>query len=99
MVLSKTELSGLLQNEVRILLHLISKIDRAKLDYRPTAKQRSTPVANAILYAFDAATGKELYSSQKLIDSWTHYGGLAIAKGRVYVTTWDARVYCFGLPQ
>ena len=42
MVLSKTELTGLLQNEVRILLHLISKIDRAKLDYRPTAKQRST---------------------------------------------------------
>src|SRR6185369_1877277 len=64
-----------------------------------TAKQRSTPVANAILYAFDAVTGKELYSSQKLIDSWTHYGGLAIAKGRIYVTTWDARVYCFGLAQ
>jgi hypothetical protein len=31
-----------LQNEVRILLHLTSKIDRAQLDYRPTAKQRST---------------------------------------------------------
>jgi hypothetical protein len=31
-----------LQNEVRILLHLASKIDRAKLDYRPTEKQRST---------------------------------------------------------
>ena len=42
MVLSKAELVVQLQNEVRILLHLISKIDRAKLDYRPTAKQRST---------------------------------------------------------
>jgi hypothetical protein len=42
MVLSKAELVGLLQNEVRILLHLASKIDRAKLDYRPTPKQRST---------------------------------------------------------
>ena len=42
MVLSKAQLVGLLQNEVRILLHLVSKIDRAKLDYRPTAKQRST---------------------------------------------------------
>jgi hypothetical protein len=30
-----------LQNEVRILLHLASKLDRAKLDYRPTPKQRS----------------------------------------------------------
>ena len=42
MVLTKDELKGLLQNEVRILLHLAGKIDRNKLDYRPTAKQRST---------------------------------------------------------
>jgi hypothetical protein len=42
MVLSKSELVVSLQNEVRILLHLASKIDRAKLDYRPTPKQRST---------------------------------------------------------
>ncbi len=42
MVLTKTELIGTLQNEVRVLLHLTTKIDRAKLDYRPTPKQRST---------------------------------------------------------
>ena len=42
MVMTKSELIGSLKNEVRILLHLASKIDRAKLDYRPTAKQRST---------------------------------------------------------
>jgi hypothetical protein len=42
MVLTKTELVTSLQNEVRILLHLASKIDRAWLDYRPTPKQRST---------------------------------------------------------
>jgi len=42
MVLTKSELIAFLQNEVRILLHLASKIDRAKLDYRPTPKQRST---------------------------------------------------------
>lgn len=42
MVLTKSELITALQNEVRILLHLASKIDRAKLDYRPTPKQRST---------------------------------------------------------
>jgi hypothetical protein len=42
MALSKQELIGLLQNEVRILLHLTTKIDRSKLDYRPTPKQRST---------------------------------------------------------
>jgi len=42
MVLTKPELIAALQNEVRILLHLAGKIDRAKLDYRPTPKQRST---------------------------------------------------------
>lgn len=42
MVLTKSELIASLQNEVRILLHLITKIDRDKLDYRPSAKQRST---------------------------------------------------------
>ena len=42
MALTKAELIASLQNEVRILLHLASKIDRAKLDYRPTANQRST---------------------------------------------------------
>jgi hypothetical protein len=42
MALTKQELIGSLQNEIRILLHLASKVDRAQLDYRPTAKQRST---------------------------------------------------------
>src|SRR6185295_773182 len=42
MVLTKPELITSLQNEVRILLHLASKIDRDKLDYRPGPKQRST---------------------------------------------------------
>jgi hypothetical protein len=42
MVMSKQELIASLQNEVRIVLHLASKVDRGKLDYRPTAKQRST---------------------------------------------------------
>ncbi len=42
MVLTKSELIGALQSEVRILLHLATKVDRTKLDYRPTPKQRST---------------------------------------------------------
>jgi hypothetical protein len=42
MVLTKSELISSLQHEVQILLHLASKIDRSKLDYRPTPKQRST---------------------------------------------------------
>ena len=42
MVLTKSELLTSLEKEVRILLHLASKIDPAWLDYRPTPKQRST---------------------------------------------------------
>jgi hypothetical protein len=42
MVLSKEELVALLQNEVRILVHLAGKVDGKMLDYRPTPKQRST---------------------------------------------------------
>ena len=42
MVLTKEELIASLQNEVRILLHLAGKINRAQLDYRPAPKQRST---------------------------------------------------------
>jgi acyl-CoA reductase-like NAD-dependent aldehyde dehydrogenase len=42
MILTKSELLASLQKEVRILLHLAGKIDRSKLDYRPTPKQRST---------------------------------------------------------
>jgi hypothetical protein len=42
MALTKNELIASLQNEVRILQHLATKVDSASLDYRPTPKQRST---------------------------------------------------------
>lgn len=42
MILTKDELIKALQHEIHLLLHLASKIDPAKLDYRPTPKQRST---------------------------------------------------------
>lgn len=42
MVLSQKELIAMLADDARIVLHLISKIDRTRLDYRPTPKQRST---------------------------------------------------------
>src|ERR1700720_455941 len=41
MVLTKNELVASLKNEVHILLHLAGKIDKSKLDYRPTPRQRS----------------------------------------------------------
>jgi hypothetical protein len=42
MVLTKEELIGSLQHEVRILVHLAGKVDASHIDYRPTPKQRST---------------------------------------------------------
>jgi hypothetical protein len=42
MILSRAELLSSLKHEVHILQHLASKVDRTKLDYRPTPKQRST---------------------------------------------------------
>lgn len=42
MVLTRSELIASLQNEVRLLLHLAGKVDRARADYRPTPRQRST---------------------------------------------------------
>jgi len=41
MILTKDELLKSLQNEVRVLLHLASKVEPGMLDYRPTARQRS----------------------------------------------------------
>lgn len=41
MVLTKDELLAELENEVRIWLHLISKITPENLNFRPTPKQRS----------------------------------------------------------
>ena len=56
-------------------------------------------MTHAVLHALDAETGKELYSSQELIDSWNHYGGIALADGRIYLSTYHGRVYAFGLPK
>ena len=54
---------------------------------------------NAVLYALDAETGRELYSSNKLITSFTHFNEPVVAGGQVYVCTWDGKIYSFGLKQ
>jgi len=61
------------------------------------AKFRATPVSHLVLYAFDAQTGKQLYSSEKIIPGWVHNGEPVVAAGKVFVVTWDAHVYAFGL--
>jgi len=50
-----------------------------------------------VLYALDAQTGKELWNSGDAIASWSHWGGLSLANGRVYINTFDGYQYCFGI--
>lgn len=64
-----------------------------------TAQERiAKSTGHAVLHAFDAETGKELYSSGTAMTSFTHFGGLALVDGRIYATTHDSTVYAFGLP-
>src|SRR6202008_4944703 len=49
---------------------------------------------NAFLYAFDAETGKELFSQE--LDSFNHFtGNPVVAGGRVYTVTWDGKLAAF----
>ncbi|HLJ17067.1 MAG TPA: PQQ-binding-like beta-propeller repeat protein [Bryobacteraceae bacterium] len=68
--------------------------DRGLFDNSPLRISRST---HAVLYALDAETGKELYSSGDQIASFNHFSGLSVANGRVYIATYDSTLYCFGL--
>jgi outer membrane protein assembly factor BamB len=64
-----------------------------------TGEERaSNPVGNAVLYALNSETGKELYSSGKIIAGWTHFSGLALSDGHIYTVTHDGTIYAFGLP-
>jgi len=68
--------------------------DRGLDDQSPLRIKAST---HAVLYALDAETGKELYSSGDQIASFAHFTGLSVANGRVYLGTFDSVLYCFGL--
>jgi cytochrome c5 len=54
---------------------------------------------HAVLYALDGRNGRELWSSGSTITGWTHFSGLAIGSGKVFVTTHDGAVYAFGIPK
>lgn len=71
MVLTKSELIALLQKEVRILVHLATKVDRSMIDYRPTPKQRS--ILELLRYL--SIMGPQLVLAAKAnafnVESWT----------------------------
>lgn len=52
----------------------------------------------AVLYALDAATGKELWSSGSTITSFAKSGGISAGGGQIYLGTNDGTLYAFGFP-
>ncbi len=65
--------------------------DLATLDERPKGSTHAT------LYALDARTGKELYSSRNLVTVPASLTGLTVATGRVYFGGADGSFYAFGM--
>ncbi len=62
-----------------------------------SAEERGQNTANTVLYAFDAQTGRELFSSEESVNEWTHLSSLTTGAGKIYVTTRDATIHAFGL--
>ena len=66
----------------------------------PTSLQSAMRIQgsrHATMYALDATTGKQLWSSGDQITSWNHFSGISVANGRAYIPTFDGTVYCFGV--
>ncbi|HYP12343.1 MAG TPA: PQQ-binding-like beta-propeller repeat protein, partial [Bryobacteraceae bacterium] len=57
----------------------------------------STGGSNAVLYALDAATGKEMYSTGSQVTGRGSLTGLTLANSRVFFTTVDGTLYGFGI--
>ena len=54
--------------------------------------------AHAMLYALDASTGKQLFSSGDAVASYSNLAGLSVGDGHVFFTTHDNTLYSFGIP-
>ena len=59
--------------------------------------ERAKGSGHAVLHALDAETGKELFSCAEVISSFTHFGGIFLSNGRIFVTSYDGTVYAFGI--
>jgi hypothetical protein len=67
-------------------------------DSQLTAAQRAQRAKPAVLYALDAGSGKELWTSGNTISSFVRGVGPSAGDGQVYVVTYDGTVYAFGIP-
>lgn len=62
-----------------------------------TANERADRSAPAVLFALEAATGREIWTSGTAMTSFAR-AGLSAGGGRVYVVTYDNTLYAFGIP-
>jgi hypothetical protein len=85
MILTKSELIASLQKEVRILLHLAGKVDRSKLDYRPTPKQRS--IIELLRYLSYMGPMLVRYAKQEQVDQAAWAAIVKEAEARDFVQT------------
>jgi outer membrane protein assembly factor BamB len=61
-------------------------------------EERPKPGTHATLYALDARTGRELFSSATLVTVPAALTGLTVANGRAYFGGLDGALYAFGIP-
>ena len=61
------------------------------------SRVRAQRSGHATIYVLDALTGQEVWSSGDTLTSFSHFSGLTIANGRVYLGTYDGVIWCFGL--
>jgi outer membrane protein assembly factor BamB len=64
---------------------------------RTATEERPKGSTRATLYALDARTGKELYSSKNLVTGPAALTGLTVSGGRVYFGGADGSLYAFGM--
>ncbi len=62
-----------------------------------SSPDRPAAASHATLYALDAATGKQMYSSGDQVSSPANLVGMTLANGRVYFTANDNTLYAFGI--
>jgi outer membrane protein assembly factor BamB len=62
-----------------------------------TRDERPKASTHATLYALDATTGKEMYSTGDQVTAPGNLTGMTVANGRVYFTTNDSTLYAFGI--
>ena len=76
---------------------LLSTGEFATSDTKMSAADRAAKSLPAVLYAYDALSGKELWNSGKNMASFAN-SDISVGGSRVYVATYDGVQHVFGFP-